>query len=93
MIADEQYEEKEKAAEAKLLSQHMGKLTKEQKLECLDIEMDLETEQAKEVDASCLPSVHVDDIPVKKDYSIPVQTDNHIHYQPTQGSGKDLPYY
>ena len=64
MIADEQYEEKEKAAEAELLAQHMSKLTKDQKLECLDIEMDLETEQAKEVDASCLPSVHVDDIPV-----------------------------
>ena len=69
MIADEQYEEKEKEAEAELLTQHMSKLTKDQKLECLDIEgrhsVDLETEQAKEVDASCLPSVHVDDIPVQ----------------------------
>ena len=87
MIAQENYEEKEKQAEADLLNKHLTKLSRDEKLECLDIEMDLETEQAKEVDSSCLPTVHVSDIPVAKDYSIPIQTDHHVHYQPTQGSG------
>ena len=36
MIADEQYEEKEKAAEAELLAQHMSKLTKDQKISIMN---------------------------------------------------------
>ena len=87
MLADKDYETKEKAAETELLRSHLGKLSRQEKMECLDIEMDLEQEQAKEVDSSCLPSVHVSDIPINKDYSIPTQTDNRIHFQQTQGSG------
>ena len=42
-------------------------MSKKQKIECLDIELDLEMEQSAAPDMSCLPTLHKSDIPKEKE--------------------------
>ena len=70
-----------------MLAEHMDNLTQDEKMECLDLEMDLERKQAETADVSLLPTVLVSDIPTERDYSIPSEVKPRVHYQPTLGSG------
>ena len=62
-------------------------MTEDEITECLDVELDLEREQAETPNVSCLPTVLVSDIPTSKQYFVPTQVGDRIHYQPTEGSG------
>ena len=53
-------------------------------MECQDIELDMEREQMETPNVACLPTVLVSDIPTKKQYFVPNQVHDRIHYQPTQ---------
>merc|ERR1719197_137508 len=71
MIAEKNYEEKQKELEEDLLKSHLDKMNKKQKIECLDIELDLEMEQSAAPDMSCLPTLHKSDIPKEKENLFP----------------------
>ena len=61
-------------------------MTPEEITECQDIELDMEREQMETPNVACLPTVLVSDIPTKKQYFVPNQVHDRIHYQPTQDS-------
>ena len=61
-------------------------MTPEEITECQDIELDMEREQMETPNVACLPTVLVSDIPKKKEYFVPNQVHDRIHYQPTQES-------
>lgn len=87
MIAQKEYEDIQTKMEEDLTEEKVSKLSKKEKLELLDLEMELEEEQLATPNVDCLPTLSVSDIPQEKTSFVPSQTGENTHWLQTSGSG------